>query len=336
MKIQSWSTHPSMLMESRVKSCRPQNISGASQQNSVAAFSAAADGDADPPTCCILISTKQPRLMEMQVFFLNKKLQFWPEDGARWKVQQYECVFSFFPSFFFFCSCNSLKTTNIDLMMSCFTSSPGPPHSAADWKILVPLRKGEFICLKILLTLLFKLFLQQWMKKRQDCVSKMPNTDYLVELPLKWIWSVLAFQVELQRKAARRFSEDRITFNTFADIKPFSYLRSLFSATGSAPVHTWDSLVHVHRCQRSSMSGDRGSSEDPIYASIITNAEKLCCVANRKLSSLSCFLLTLWCSRKSQEWLHVNQWASFLRIQLVICCTKIRYLKRIWNCFMGL
>ena len=102
MKIQSWCTHPSMLMESRVKSCRPQNISGASQQNSVAAFSAAADGDADPPTCCILISTKQPRLMEMQVFFLNKKLQFWPEDGARWKVQQYECVFSFFPSFFFF------------------------------------------------------------------------------------------------------------------------------------------------------------------------------------------------------------------------------------------
>ena len=59
-----------MLMESRVTFCRPQNISGAWQQNSVAAFSAAAEGDADPSTCYILISTEQLRLIEMQLFSL--------------------------------------------------------------------------------------------------------------------------------------------------------------------------------------------------------------------------------------------------------------------------
>lgn len=142
---------------------------------------------------------------------------------------------------------------------------------------------------------------------------------------------LLAFQVEIQRKTVWRSSEDRITFNTFTDIKPFSYLSSLFIATGSAPVRTCDGLVHVHRCQRSSMPRDGSSSEDPIYASLITNAEKLCRVGNGEVSSSS-----LWCSRKRQDRLHVNQWASFLRMQLVICWTKNSHLKRIWNCFMAL
>lgn len=63
---------------------------------------------------------------------------------------------------------------------------------------------------------------------------------------------LIAFQVEIQMKAARRFSEDRITFNTFTDIKPFSYLGSLFYR------HWIGSSSHLRRsCSCSQMSKEQ-------------------------------------------------------------------------------